>query len=232
LPESITNIVLKEKTMHPIIYPNNVNSDTEQLRDYIINVCATHKAEKRALAFAFIIADLQNPHVNKILRDHDYINSLHEISGKTLTVFFMMDNYVNKSIKKATTSNRILFEFGVEPINAPPSIMPKELAKILIEEEILSTPAILFFQVEDFIVKDFFTTQLTENKIEDGFLEIKDIIQKAVNSLSQVKEENHGNTKELFDLIKQAIDCSVFWKKAKKTYTKFIKIKEFILLWI
>ncbi|EKT3963736.1 hypothetical protein AAIP55_001289 [Flavobacterium psychrophilum] len=216
--------------MHPIIYPDNHNGNSEKLRDYILEVCSKHKTEKRALAF--IIADLHNPHVNKILRDYDYINSLHEISGKTITVFFMMDNYVDKSINETTQSNKMLFEFGVEPINAPPSIMPKDLAKILIEDEILSTPAILFFQVEDFVVKDFFVTKLTENKIEDGFLEIRDIIQKAVNSLSEVKEENKENSKELFNLIKQEIEHSDFWKNAKKNYDKFIKIKEFILPWI
>lgn len=218
--------------MHPIIYPNKINNNPDQLREYILNVCSTHKAEKRALAFAFIVADLHNPHVNKILKDHDYINSLHEISGKTLTVFFMMDNYVNKTINKATQSNIMLLELGVEPINTPPSIMPKQLASILIEEEILSTPAILFFQVDNFVVTDFFITNLTENKIEDGFLEIKDIIEKAVNSLSEVKEDYYGNYKELFNLIKQDIEYSTFWKSAKKVYNRFVSIKEFILPWI
>ena len=217
--------------MHPIIYPNNTNDSSEKIRDYILEVCSKHKAENRALAFAFIIADLHNPHVNKILKDHDYINSLHEISGNTLTVFFLMENYVNKTINKATQSNIMLFEFGVEPINAPPSIMPKQLAKILIEEEILSAPAILFFQVEDYVVTDFFTTKLTQNKIEEGFLEIKDIIEKAVNSLAEVKNESRGNSDELFNLIKQEINSADFWKNTNKVYQKFIKIKEFIMVW-
>lgn len=77
--------------MLPIIYPNNVNANPDNLRNYIMQVCQTHRDENRALAFAFIVADLHNPHVNKILHDHNYINSLHEISGKTLTVFFLMD---------------------------------------------------------------------------------------------------------------------------------------------
>lgn len=218
--------------MHPIIYPNNVNSDSKGLRDYILNICNTHKVEKRALAFAFIIADLHNPHINKILRDDDYINSLHIISGKTLTVFFMMDNYVKSTITETTKSDKMLFEFGVEPINAPPSIMPKDLAKILIDDELLVTPAILFFQVDDFIVKDFYITQLTENKIEDGFLEIKNLIQKAVNCLNEVKEENCENSTEIFNLIKIEMESSAFWKKTKQTYAKFISIKEFLSPWL
>jgi hypothetical protein len=229
LPESLNN---KLDNMHSIIYPNNENGTEEKLRDYVLDVCSKHRKENRALAFAFIIADLHNPHVNKILRDHDYINSLHEISGQTITVFFLMDNYVNRTINEATESNTMWVELSVEPINAPPSIMPKHLAKYLIEEEILSTPAILFFQVDNFVVTDFFITKLTENKIEDGFLEIKDIIEKAVKSLSYVSDENRNNSKELFDLLKQEIESSDFWKTTKKVYTKLVKVKEFILPWI
>lgn len=217
--------------MYPIIYPNNVNGDPDKLRKYVLDICREHMVENRALAFAFIIADLHSPHVNKILRDYDYINSLHEISGKTLTVFFLMDNYVDKTINAATQSNRMLFEFGVEPINAPPSISPKELAKILIDEEILSTPAIMFFRVQNLVVEDFFITKLTENKIEEGFLEIKKIIETAVNSLSSVQPENRENSTELFNLIKQAIESSDFWRNTKKAYEKIIKVKEFILPW-
>jgi hypothetical protein len=41
--------------------------------------------------------------------------------------------------------------------------MPKQLAKILIEEEILQTPCILFFQVEDYNVTDFFITRAPQS---------------------------------------------------------------------
>jgi hypothetical protein len=218
--------------MFPIIYPNNRNANPDNLRDYIMNVCQTHKAENRALAFAFIVADLHNPHVNKILNDHNYINALHEISGKTLTVFFLMDDYVNRTIIDSSNSNRILLELGVQPLSGPPSLMPKQLAKILIEEEILQTPCILFFQVEDYNVTDFFITKLRENRIEDGFLEIKDIIEKAVKSLANVKPENRKNSKELFNLIQQEIESSEFWKNANKVYQKVVKLKEFILPFI
>ena len=218
--------------MFPIIYPNNENADPNDLRNYLLQVCETHKAENRALAFAFIVADLHNPHVNKILHDHNYINALHEISGRTLTVFFLMDDYVNRTILDSSKSNRILLELEVQPLGAPPSLMPKQLAKILIEEEILETPCVLFFQVEDYNVTEFFITKLRENRIEDGFLEIKDIIEKAVGSLAKVEPENYKNSKELFNLIQQEIENSEFWKKANKFYQKAIKLKEFILPFI
>jgi hypothetical protein len=217
--------------MHPVIYPDNRNDESNKLVDYILQICQEHKAEDRAVAFAFIISDLHNPHVNKILRDVDYMNALHKISGKYLTVFFLNDHYVDKTITTARNSNVMRFELSVEPINAPPNITPKQLANVLIEEEILSSPSILFFQVDNSVVTDFFITKLRENKIEDGFLEIKDIITVAVNSFSDVKQENRKNHNELFSLLKQSIESSEFWKNTKKNYEKLIKIKDFLYSW-
>lgn len=217
--------------MYPILYPNNTHGDASQISEYILNVCKKHRKEHRALVFAFIISDMANPHVNKMLRDPDYIQALHEISGKYITIFFLTDSYVDQTLNSAKKSNSMWLELGVEPVNALPSIRPKELASILIEQELTSSPSILFFQVEDNIVTDYFTTALRENRIEDGFLEVKSIITTAVESLDKVKEENRTNSKELFALLKTGIGSSEFWKGAKRTYDRFIKFRDFIFFW-
>jgi hypothetical protein len=204
--------------MHPILYPDNKPGEAEKLTEYILSVCKKHKEEDRALAFAFIISDLNNPHVNKILRDDDYLNALHNISGKYLTVFFLNDQYVDRTLNKAKNSMTMKLELSVEPISGPPYIMPRHLAEVLLNQEILVSPSILFFQVDNDIVTDYFITNLRENKIEEGFIEIKEIISKAVESFSMVKDEYKNNSKELFTLLKNAIDTSEFWKNAIKTY--------------
>ena len=169
--------------MHPILYPDNRQGDASKLSQYILDICRQHKEEDRALAFAFIVSDLTNPHVNKILRDHDYLNALHNISGKFLTVFFLNDHYVDTTLNKAKVLNLMRIEMSVEPIDAPPNITPKHLANILLNQEILTSPSILFFQVDKSIVTDYFITNLRENKIEEGFLEKKNIINTAVTVL-------------------------------------------------
>jgi hypothetical protein len=217
--------------MHPILYPDNKPGEAEKLTEYILSVCKKHKEEDRALAFAFIISDLNNPHVNKILRDDDYLNALHNISGKYLTVFFLNDQYVDRTLNKAKNSMTMKLELSVEPISGPPYIMPRHLAEVLLNQEILVSPSILFFQVDNDIVTDYFITNLRENKIEEGFIEIKEIISKAVESFSMVKDEYKNNSKELFTLLKNAIDTSEFWKNAIKTYEKLIKVKDFLFFW-
>lgn len=217
--------------MHPIIYPNNKPGSPEQISNYILEVCRQHKEEGRALGFAFIITDLTNPYVNKILCDNDYLNALHNISGKFLTVFFLNDNYVDHTLNQAKNSNVMRLELSVEKIDAPPYIMPKQLAEALLNQEILSSPSILFFQVDQNVVTDYFITNLRENKIEEGFNEIKEVISTAVNSFSQVTPKNHVNSNELFTLLRKAIDSSEFWKNTKKNYEKFMKFKDFIFFW-
>jgi len=71
--------------------------------------------------------------------------------------------------------------------------------------------------------------QLRENKIEDGFVEMKEIIKTAINSLNNVLEENGNNSDELFNLLKQSIKSSELWKNAQSKFNSLVKIKDFLL---
>ncbi len=217
--------------MHPIIFPNNEGGSPNAIKEYILEICNKHKAEETALAFAFIISDLENPHINKVLRDTDYLKSLHVISGHYLTVFFLHDAYANQTINKAKESNIVRIELSVQPVNSIPNIRPKDLAKVLIDDEILSSPSILFFQVDKGLVTDYFVTSLRANEIQKGFNEMKDIIKVAVESFGMVKNENKQNSEALFNLLKSNLEHSEFWKKAKRNYDKFIKFRDFIFFW-
>lgn len=217
--------------MHPVIYPDKSAGSAAQIQKYILDTCKQHQQEKRALAFAFIISDLDNPHVNKILRDDDYVSSLHNITGHYLTIFFLNDRYVNKLLMDNKDSNAIRLEFTVERIDAPPTVQPKQLARLLIAEDVLKSPSVLFFQVENNTVSDYFVTRLRENKIEDGFIELKSLIKTAVDSFEKVTDENKANYPALFELLRNAVNGAESWKKAKRTYEMLIRLKDFIFLW-
>ena len=159
------------------------------------------------------------------------MNALHNISGKFLTVFFVNDRYARNVINEAKDSTVMRLELGVEPIDGIPNVTPKQLANILINGEILSSPSILFFQIDKFVIKDHFITNLYENKIEEGFLEMKDLITTAVRSFAEVADENKGNSDELFELLRQSVNSAEFWKKTNKKYERFMKIKDFLFFW-
>ena len=158
--------------MHQIIYPDLKGGHSKNLEKYILTVCEKHKAENRAMAFAFIVSDLDDPQIRKVLRDSDYIQALHNISGEFLTIFYLNDNYVEKTISKAKVSNKIRLELGVQKIDAPQNFSPKFLAQKLLNRDNLPSPSILFFQVDNNDIIDHTFAQIRKDKIEDSFNEI------------------------------------------------------------
>ncbi|MEZ7499845.1 hypothetical protein QO200_13985 [Flavobacterium sp. Arc3] len=217
--------------MHQIIYPNLEDGHSESLEEYILQICHQHKTENRAMAFAFIVSDLDDPQIIKLLRDKDYLQALNKISSRYLTVFYLNNDYVDETINKAGKSDIIRFEFGIERVDAPGNYSPKYLVQNLLNRENLPSPSILFFQVIDNIITDHTFAQIREDRIEDAFIEMKQIIKTAIESLSTVKDENRENSSELFNLLKLSIESSEYWKNARNNFDKLIKIKDFLLCW-
>lgn len=217
--------------MHQIKTSDGKFDGVQSIEEYIIRIGKEHKTEKRALAFAFIVYDFDNPHIDEMLAKSSYYNALDYISGKTLTVFYINSSYLNYQSEKAKESNKMNFEFGVQKIDAPANVSPKYIAEKLINKDSLPSPSIMFFRISDNTVSEYTIAHLRENEIEKGFNELLKIIKTAVDSLSQVKEEYRDNEKEIFSLLKQSIESSEFWKTAKAGYNKMMKLKDFLLFW-
>lgn len=74
--------------------------DETKFKDELLNICREHFVEGRALAFAFIVYRLSDPHINKILDDSHYFAALDEISGKKLTIFYIDNSLFAKRKQK------------------------------------------------------------------------------------------------------------------------------------
>ena len=217
--------------MYDLILESNESGNSDKIDEYILSVCRKYHEENRALVFAFIISDLESPHINKILRDNDYINALHSISGNVMTIFYLHANFVDDLLVKKKSSNVMRLELGVEPIDTPRAIQPKHMAEMLIRDKISTTPSVLFFQVSDGTISDYFVACLMEENIESGFIELKNIIKDGVKSLVNIHEENNKNYNEIFKLLKTSVEASDFWRKADRSYKNMIKLKDFLLFW-
>ena len=95
----------------------------------------------------------------------------------------------------------------------------------------LDTPFILFFQTNGEDISDHFFVSLKKDRIEESFLELKNHIKTAVDSISKVREENFGNHHEIFNLIKVGVKQSkinkffsvnIFNKSNVQAFVKFI----------
>src|SRR5690606_4642301 len=137
-----------------------------------------HQNEDRALAFAFILYDFENPQISKILDDRHYWLSLNGISGRYLTVFSF--HYKPKIRKKkhpfSNSENRFDYLKDIANTPDPSSDNNQLIAKYFGNLSNLKYPSVLFFQVHNGSVIDSELIQLDQSHIEDSFSELKGYI--------------------------------------------------------
>ncbi|MBM4171868.1 MAG: hypothetical protein FJ214_08380 [Ignavibacteria bacterium] len=208
--------------MVPIILKRENSSDIrlsiEEFRNDFLTVCQTHHSERRALVFAFLLYDFDNPNISQILRNPDYWTALDYLSGKYLSIFYIH------------TKNEKLFnekEFSPVFYDMLPVIgreSPFKESKTILEkyfgiDSSLKLPSILFFQVKENYVSNYLFVELKSNTLEPLFNELMDTVKEVVESLKNVRKEYYENYDEVFDVIKTTIRN----KKELKFITKVIK---------
>ncbi len=88
-------------------------------------------------------------------------------------------------------------------------------------DEDAKIPSILFFQVEDALISDYFLIELSEEKIEESFLELRDYIVSAVDRLKMIDPDNYGNFQPIFESLKQGVKSTRFRRVLFKNVQKF-----------
>ena len=211
-----------------------------EFKTNFIEICNNHKDDDIALVFAIIIYNESNPEISKILKDTDYWNSLDKLSGKYLTVFSIkkksrrrLKGRTGFSInRRLDLGSQILrpSSYGI-PINTFSNL--EDTNKDLLSELFgvngeFPTPSILFFQIKDNMVLKSFFISLIEDKIEESYLEIKRYLTRAVDTLKPIKDENKGNSKELFDLIETDLLQSSRYYNIGKKISQIIQLSDLL----
>ena len=183
----------------------------------MIDICNDHRNQNRAIAFAFILYDFQNPQVWKVLNDREYWLALNEISGKYLTVFSL-----NYTPPVRRTRHRDMDDGNYHMLtDVRTTFNPAEGTNLLIDKYFgpqfeVSFPAILFFQVSRNAVVDSLLIELREQQIEPAFLELRDYIQRAVDALTRIEPENNANINEIFDCLEREVRSGRSVRKFKR----------------
>lgn len=187
----------------------------------VINLCEKHREQNRALAFAFLIYDFRSPQIIKVLEDIDYWNALHVISGKWLSIY-----YIHSGEKKFAEDLAAASEIetrGMHPLrtNVPFCHTLPMLKRYLALDYDVSLPSILFFQVEDGLISDYFLVELSEESIENSFVELKNHINAAVERLKMIAPEYYENSQPIFDSLKQGVESTKIRKALFRNIQKF-----------
>lgn len=186
------------------IYQNTGNEghDFESFKERLIQICNDHRQTGRALAFAFILYDFENPHLWKVLNDAEYWLALNQISGSYLTVF---------SIYYSPEKQKNTFQFLTKiSTNYNPRVATNKLIQRYFKGTRVNYPAILFFQVDKDKVIDSLLIDLKAQEIEKGFLELRDFFNRAVLALKRISPENKQNLKEIFDCLENEVTSFQF----------------------
>jgi hypothetical protein len=224
--------------VNPIITNNQKSFDEHEFSEYILKKCSDHKKDGRALAFVFIFFDHQNANITKVLKDKEYWSELDALSGTTLTIFYIdsQDKYFSERQEDIYQKETKYQDnnYGKGTMGYLQAIYPKQTAldnslnmfkeKFKLDGNI-ETPFLLFFQCDGLNILDMFTISLKAEKIEESFAEIKTILNLTKYSLSKVDKENHGNHKEIFDLIKNGVKDGLKMKLIKKVIPIKVLIK-------
>jgi len=211
--------------MVPIAINENQQFDEESFKDFLIQMCRQHKSEGRALAFAFIVYDFDNHTITDILEKKNYWNTLDKISGKTLSVFYInsQDSYYKRrqeqiyqdELSRSERNSRNGMMSFLVPITRTPTPTDNAIGFVRSEFKLdhsIKTPFVLFFQIgNDDNISDSFIVGLKQDRLEEAFLELRDHIKNAVESLNKVLPENYTNHQEIFNLIKDGVESGQFY---------------------
>jgi len=194
---------------------------TDAFDQSIIDVCKKHREDNRALAFAFILYDFENPQIFKILNDRNYWNALNTISGQYLSIYYIHSR--ENTFGEDLAAISYLEQRGLYPIEGKynlGAVLPM-LKRYLELNEDVKNPSILFFQVEGTLISDYFLIELFEEKIEESFLELKAYVSSAVDRLKMIDPENYGNVQPIFESLKQGVRSTKFRKVLFRNVQKF-----------
>ncbi|KAF0189484.1 MAG: hypothetical protein FD168_739 [Desulfobulbaceae bacterium] len=197
--------------MIPIAYNNDkVFGDEDKFKDYLLKTCADHHASGRALAFAFIVYDYKNPQISKILKDHDYWNALHDLSGQYLSVFYFEKPVTKKPVYRPDISNNTFqYMTSCGPFSTPQTVNDFIKNTFKIQND-FREPYVIFFQTAEYTITNSFLVKLKNEYIEKAFLELKTHINNAVSSIENVLPENKNNYESIHFLIENAVKQGQF----------------------
>lgn len=215
--------------MIPIVINNNQPFDDHGFKDYLLNICKTHKDQQRALAFAFIVYDFADYTITQILQDKNYWTTLDKLSGHYLSVFYVnsqneyynsrqQEIYLEEKYRQEEIARKGYISYFV-PVTLKATPLDKTISLIKNDfkiEDDIKHPLIIFFQSNGEEILDYFLVSLKQEKLEDAFLELKSLLKDAVEGIKQVTPENFENHQEIFDLLKGQIKRGQFYKFISK----------------
>lgn len=191
--------------------------------NHFAEICMEHQASSKALAFAFILYDFQDSALSHILQNQIYWRALDVLTGEYLTVYSINYTEKKRTRKRPGSIDTTMKRMVKINYDHNPSYGSFELLEKYFDVGIdIHFPALLLFQVKDGNVLTYSIVQLDEKEIEKAFEELKEYLQRITMILKKITDENKGNLKEIFDLIKSVAEGHRLKKISVKTFKAIV----------
>lgn len=171
-------------------------------------------------AFAFIIHDFTNPNIRKVILDSIDWQALHQSSGDTLTVF-CKDYKPNKHERLRAQLVRSGYQYvACSSSSESPISTSSKIAEAYFDQNAISFPSILFFQVNEHEVVDSLLIELKEKLVPHSAIEIQEYFEAAIHALKQVPEESKSDYEEVLAYISEGISAKETSSRVKRVRKK------------
>jgi len=183
--------IFEERPDGPVGYRFN------EFRERFMAICAEHRTAGRALAFAFLLFDIDTPELIKVLRDPDYWRALDRVSGSYLSVFTLVGHQPRSDHQ---TERRNLT--GIGPVSDPGARLQLILNSYFGLQTTVDLPALVLFQVEEGRVSGASFIQLQAGSVEATFNEIRELLRDVVDALATSGQKGHSDAGAAFEAIR------------------------------
>ena len=171
-----------------------------EFRNRFLQICAEHQRDGRALAFAFLLFDVDSPELLKMLRDSDYWHALDQVSGRFLSVFTLLARAPKSDYRQERRGMS-----GVGPVHDPGMKVQLMLNTYFGLDGKIDFPAILLFQVEDGKLSGYCIVQLVANSVEGTFSEVRELLRDLTDALSSAGAKGRTDPQSSFEAIQSRI---------------------------
>jgi hypothetical protein len=193
--------------------PHRRGISFDEFESRLVATCEAHRAQGRALAFAFILFDRRHAHFRRMLEQDAYWEALHELSGRNLSVFsFDLRSDVPRS------PNRLAAKEWSSIIDGSDELPADRLSEYFDGLRLDRLPCVLFFQVDGNQVVGSFGVRVSAEGIESAYNDLSDVLNRAVSALAAVDDEHAQNAQEVYQLLVGAMDNRRVRRRAVAIY--------------
>lgn len=205
--------------MVPFMKEGKESIGFNEFKKKLIETTENARNNKHILAHCILLYKRSNPYITKILSDHEYYDSLNEVSGRFVNIYHI-DTNIQNGIDLPREMN--LYTDTDEYYQ-----IEKDFRNVF-EINDQHTAMLIFLNIQDKEIIEYIVCKVNERSLDGTFLYLKGLVEKVVTSIKEVEKENFDNRDVIFHLQQIGIGNYKRYNALKLLIPPFLKILEFI----